>query len=147
MFGKEITFTNYKGEAVTKKYYFSLDDIDVLNTSFDGGVDGMLGLINKIQDTKDARRSLALTQDLILKSYGEFADSEHFYHVKDGRALSEDFRACPAFVVLYKELMDADKLMDFIKKVMSPELRAKIEEEAAKGTDTILPSSPMIVEK
>lgn len=130
MIVKDITYTDYKGNEETKKYYFNLTSIEIaeMETSEEGGLTGM---INKIVETGDPSTIVKFFKTVILKSYGEVSeDGEQFVKVDSkGIPLSVAFSQTEAYSKLFVEMVsDPNVFIQFINNLIPTDLVENLNE-------------------
>lgn len=120
MLKKTIKFVDFDGNEREESHYFNLTKAELteMELSTNGGLTKM---IEKIVETRDGSRIIAIFKDLILKSYGEKSlDGRRFVKSKE---LSEEFSQTGAYDALFMELAtDADKASDFIKGIIPADI-------------------------
>lgn len=112
MITKTVTYTDYDGNERTEKFYFHLSEAELLEMEFSAS-GGFTKMIEKLIETKDAPRIMAIFKDMLLKSYGEkSADGRRF--IKSAQ-LSTEFSQTPAYTKLFVELAtDSDAATEFV---------------------------------
>lgn len=124
MLKKTIKYTDFDGNEREENCYFNLtkSELTEMELSVTGGLTKM---IEKISETKDGSRIMAIFKDIILRAYGEKSpDGRRFIKSKE---LSEAFSQTGAYDVLFMELVtDADKASDFIKAVIPADVETQI---------------------
>jgi hypothetical protein len=120
MLKKTIKFVDFDGNEREESHYFNLTKAELteMEMSTNGGLTKM---IEKIVETRDGSRIIAIFKELILKSYGEKSlDGRRFIKSKE---LSEEFSQTGAYDALFMELAtDADKASDFIKGIIPADI-------------------------
>lgn len=142
MYIKEITFTNFNDEEITRKYYFYLSksDIKTWNLEKNGG---FLGRLERIQNTLDGAEIAEFIEELLSKSYGEKSDDGMRFMKEDnnGRSLYKMFKETNAYDVLYNELTSDDKAAaDFINGVLPKDVTKAMNEAKKSGNVAQLPT-------
>jgi len=116
MLKKVIKYTDFDGNLREESFYFNLtkSELTEMELSAEGGLTKM---IEKIVETQDGKRILAIFKELIIKAYGEKSpDGRRFIKSKE---LSDAFIQTNAYDELFMEIAtDADKASDFIKAVI-----------------------------
>lgn len=136
MYVKTISYKDYYGNERTEDFHFNLDDAELLEMEYStlGGFDKY---VEKISNTQDTPSLIKLFKDLILMSYGERSlDGRDFIKINPdtGRPLSEKFKQCAAYSVLFMELAtNADAAAEFINNVVSPYALEAVKEAKEKG--------------
>lgn len=120
MLKKTIKFVDFDGNEREESHYFNLTKAELteMEMSTNGGLTKM---IEKIVETRDGSRIIAIFKELILKSYGEKSlDGRRFIKSKE---LSEEFSQTGAYDALFMELAtDADKASDFIRGIIPADI-------------------------
>lgn len=128
MIKETITYTDYDDVERTEDFWFHLSKTELMEMNFseEGGLEKT---INKIAQTNDIRKVIAILKDIILRSYGEKSlDGKRFIKVVDGHKLADDFAQSPAFDELFVKLAsDENATVEFINKVIPRNLAAEIE--------------------
>lgn len=128
MIKETITYTDYDDVERTEDFWFHLSKTELMEMNFseEGGLEKT---INKIAQTNDIRKVIAILKDIILRSYGEKSlDGKRFIKVVDGHRLADDFAQSPAFDELFVKLAsDENATVEFINKVIPRNLAAEIE--------------------
>lgn len=120
MIKKTITYKDYNGAERTEDFYFHLSKTELMEMelSVDNGLSEYMQLIVNAQDGKQI---MAVTKDVILKSYGEKSMDGRFFDKSE--TLSNRFYNSPAYDVLFTELVtDAIASADFFKGIMPDDL-------------------------
>lgn len=112
MLKKIINYTDYDGNEREESFYFNLTESEIIEMEFSTS-GGLTQMIEKIVETRDTTRIMAIFKEIILKAYGEkSADGRRF--VKSSK-ISEEFSQTPAYNKLFMELVtDAQKASDFV---------------------------------
>ena len=120
MLKKIIAYTDYDGNKREESCYFNLTKSELTEMEL-SATGGLRQMIEKIIETRDGGRIMAIFKELILKSYGEKSpDGRRFIKSKE---LSEAFSQTGAYDELFMELVtDANKASDFIKAVIPADL-------------------------
>lgn len=120
MLKKIITYVDFDGNKREESCYFNLTKSELTEMEL-SATGGLRKMIEKIIETRDGSRIMAIFKELILKSYGEKSpDGRRFIKSKE---LSEAFSQTGAYDELFMELVtDANKASDFIKAVIPADL-------------------------
>lgn len=112
MIKKTINYTDYDGNEREESFYFNLTESEIIEMEF-STTGGLTQMIEKIVETRDSTRIMAIFKEIILKAYGEkSADGRRFIKSSD---ISEAFSQTPAYNKLFMELVtDAQKASDFV---------------------------------
>lgn len=116
MLKKTITYEDYEGETKTRDFYFNLTRSEVIKME-NSEVGGLTKLLGKIIQEEDQPKIVEYFDKFIALSYGEkSADGQRFVKSKE---LSDAFFQCPAYDVLFMELMkDAKAAADFMNAII-----------------------------
>lgn len=119
MLVKPITFTNFEGEEITKKYYFNLSKAELMEMEIYTG--GLKGMLETMVEKQDGPGIFSFFKDLIIKAIGEKdSDGITFRKSKD---ISDRFIQSEAYSELLMELLsDADKATAFIQAIVPKEM-------------------------
>lgn len=120
MLKKTIKYTDFDGVQREESVYFNLTKSELTEMEL-SATGGLTKMIEKIVETQDGTRIIAIFKELILKAYGEKSpDGRRFIKSKE---LSEAFSQTPMYDILFMELAtDADKASDFIKAVIPADI-------------------------
>lgn len=134
MYAKKMTYTDYDGNERTETFYFNLTKAELteMELSSEGGLSKM---IQKIIDSQDSTRIIAIFKDIILRSYGEkSADGKRFMKKgPDGHLLADDFAQTEAYSDLFMELAtDADAASEFVNNVVPQSMQEQVKQQQAK---------------
>lgn len=126
MIKKTIEYTDYNGKVRKEGFYFNLSKAELIEMDYsqNGGLDRLL---NRIIETDDSAKQMAIFKDIIQKSYGvKSLDGKQF--VKNPQVLSE-FVQSEAYVNLFMELCtDANAAAEFIRGVVPADIASQIRE-------------------
>ena len=127
MFKETITYTDYNGEKRTEDFYFNLTKAELVEMQFSKN-GTMAEYIERIRATNDVPEIIKVFKQIILAAYGEKSlDGKHFYKVRNGVNLSEEFMQTEAFSELYMKLaQDDDAAANFIQKLIPAEYASKV---------------------
>lgn len=102
MIGKEVTFENFDGEKITKKFWFNLNKAEVAKLNFSRG-GGITEHIQRIVDSNDTGQVLELFDELLSQCYGVRGDDGFTFH--KSTELWEAFKNSDAYSELFMELI------------------------------------------
>lgn len=129
MFAKSITYTDYNGVERTEKFYFHLNQAEIieLNAEHSGGLEEIL---KTIAAEKDMKQLMAWFKKLILMSYGEKSlDGRQF---KKSPELSKAFSETAAYPQFYMELLtNTDSASAFVNGIMPVEHKKEATQQYA----------------
>ena len=116
MLKKTMTYVDYNGTERTENFYFNLTKAEIMEMEM-GTAGGLVEMINKIVDAKDAPAIINVFKELILKAYGEkSADGKRFIKSKE---ISDAFAQTEAYSELFMELAtNADKASEFVNGII-----------------------------
>lgn len=126
MLKKTLTYTDFDGNERKEDFYFNLTKAEI--TEMELSVDGGFGeMLQKIVDSKDGKRIIAIFKDLVMRSYGvKSADGKRFIKNNEVR---DEFIQSQAYSDIFMELAtDADAASAFVKGIMPPDLMAQVDE-------------------
>lgn len=125
MLKKEISYTDFNGEARTDTVYFHLSKSEIgrMQVKMDGKY---IDHLKKLVKGQHVEELYDIFYNLILDSYGEKSpDGTRFVKTPEKRA---DFESSIAFDVLFSELItDMDRMADFTKKVIPSDLAIEVD--------------------
>lgn len=102
MLKKTITYTDYEGVKQTRDFFFHLTRTEVIKME-NSEVGGLTKLLGKIVMESDQPKIIKYFDQFVALSYGEkSADGQRFIKSKE---LSDAFFQCPAYDVLFREIM------------------------------------------
>lgn len=139
MLKKQLTFTDYNDEVHTEAAYFNLSKSEIGDLQF-STPGGLTAHLQHMLEVKDVPQIHSMFVEIIAKAYGEkSADGRYFRKFDaDGHPLFNDFKATPAYDVLYMELItDEDSMSAFINAILPQDLNADV----AANRQTIAPAN------
>lgn len=129
MLKKTLIYKDFDGNDRKEDFYFNLTKAEIteMELSIDGGFGEML---QKIVDSKDGKRIIAIFKDLVIRSYGvKSPDGKRFIKNDEVR---DEFVQSQAYSDIFMELAtDADAASAFVKGIMPPDLVSQIDENGA----------------
>lgn len=106
MLAKTITYTDYEGTERKETFYFNLNESELIEMQV-SATGGLTKYIEKIIESKDGGKIMAVFKELLFKSYGEkSADGRRFVKSEE---LSKAFSQTEAYNKLFMELCTDDK--------------------------------------
>lgn len=115
MLTKTIKYVDYDGNEREEVHYFNLNRAEVIEMEMSEN-GGLSKILNKIVAEQDNKKLMEYFKSIILKSYGEkTADGRRFIKSKE---LSEEFTQTEAYTELFMELMDSEKMAEFINAIV-----------------------------
>lgn len=142
MYARNITYTDYDDNERTEKFYFNLNKKELLDLELKyQSKGGIRNALSKMMDENDAKGVINVIDEMIQGAYGEkSADGKRF---EKGPEVLSHFVNTEAYSNLIMELLnDADKLSDFMTKIMPSDVRAEAEkamaEQKAKANTTTI---------
>lgn len=116
MLKKTITYTDYEGVEQTRDFFFHLTKTEVIKME-NSEVGGLTKLLGKIVQESDQPKIIKYFDQFIALSYGEkSADGQRFIKSKE---LSDAFFQCPAYDVLFQEIMaNTQAAADFVNAIV-----------------------------
>lgn len=118
MLKKTITYTDYEGVKQTRDFFFHLTRTEVIKME-NSEVGGLTKLLGKIVMESDQPKIIKYFDQFIALAYGEkSADGQRFVKSKE---LSDAFFQCPAYDVLFREIMaSTEAATAFINAIIPP---------------------------
>lgn len=115
MLKKTITYTDYNDNERTEDFFFNFTPAELTEYQFKfpGGIEKKL---KDIIDANDIKSILEIFKEIILLSYGVKSDDGKRFIKND--QLREEFSQCPAYSILYMELLDDEKAADFVNGIV-----------------------------
>lgn len=151
MIKRTITFPDLDGEKVTEDFYFNFNKAELLEleTSYDGGI---TGLIQELEKTKKGSDVIRLFKDILTRSVGKRSeDGKRFIKNKE---ITDYFLETEAYSTLFMQLIESpDSGAAFFTGVMPADLVAEVQaSEAAKNVqlpaeNVALDEEPWITEQ
>lgn len=124
MLKREIIYENYDGVEIKETFYFNLTRSEIVMMGMEDDGD-LAERLKAIVDTKDGKQIVKVLHDLLLRSYGEkSSDGRRFVKSPE---LSKAFSETPAFDILFDEILDPDKALDFINALIPKKYRDAVE--------------------
>ena len=135
MLKKQITYTDYDGNAKTDTLYFNLNKFEWLELeTYTKG-----GLIENLQhaiETGNAKKTIDILKKIILRAYGEKNPETGAFEKNDDIAIR--FSKTEAFSELFYELAyNEDASKSFFLGLIPPELRAEAEKKMKEMTEQV----------
>ena len=129
MIRREITYTNYNGDKVTKAFYFSLSKLEIIESFVNEKNQSIMDVVQSLADAGDFYSLVRVLKQLILSAYGEKSDDgERFIKSPE---LTLAFEQSPAFSELYTDLLtDTKKMIDFTNGILPADIRSTSEQVA-----------------
>ena len=135
MLKKTIKYTDYNGEERVEDFYFNLTKAELIEMEL--STEGKMSeYLKKIKQTNDVPKIIEVFKKIICAAYGEKSlDGKHFYKVRNGVRLADDFMQTEAFSELYMELVqNDDAAADFIKRLIPAEYAEAIAKDKESST-------------
>lgn len=137
MLKKTVTYTDGAGNLVTEDLYFNLTKAEITEMEFSvrGGLTAMMEIISH---TKDEATIIAITKDIILRSFGEkYTNEKGITRFLKSQEIRDAFVSTEAYSTIFMSfIQDVEAFNDFIVGVMpldmQEEIRKHREEEAKK---------------
>ena len=115
MLKKAITYTDYDGVERTEDFYFNYSKAEVAKMELRQN-GGMKRLLEKMQKERNNEQLVKFFDEFILGAYGERSlDGRRFIKSKE---LQEEFRQTEAYTTLFLELLDTEKMAEFVNAVL-----------------------------
>lgn len=125
MLKRPITFTDFDGVKQTETFYFNLSEPEMIELDVGYG-NGLRETIMTIIRTENNKEIVDLFKKLILASYGVRSDDAKRFIKSD--ELRTEFSQHAAYAVLFMELLDVDKAVEFLKGILPTEMGQAITE-------------------
>ena len=116
MLKKTITYEDYDGKTQTRDFYFNLTKSEIIKME-NSEIGGLTNLLGKILQEEDQPKIFEYFDRFIALAYGKkSADGQRF---EKSEAISNEFFHCPAYDVLFMELMaDGKAAADFMNAII-----------------------------
>lgn len=126
MLKKEITFTDYEGNARTKEYWFNLNKAEIIKWLTTNGDYTLDKALERIAKERNGRKIMETFDELIQMSIGEISlDGIRFQKSED---IKRAFVESEAYSVLFMELVtDAKKAAAFVNGILPSDLSDEIQ--------------------
>lgn len=136
MYCREIEFEDYDGNQLKEKYYFNLNEAEILDWITTNGDYSLEAVLNKMVEKKRGKDILDALRDLIYRSYGERGlDSRRFDKSEEAK---KAFMESNAFSVLFMDLVtDASKAAEFINGIIPKKMAESIAKTMNENPDAI----------
>lgn len=129
MFCKILEYTNYNDEQKANKFYFNLDEVEVIR--FEAAYpNGIQAHVEELAEKNDRAGVVALLEDLIIKSYGIKSEDGETFEKSD--EIYNHFKNTAAYNQLFVDLLSGDgkKAIEFFNNVvLSAVNRAKAKQQ------------------
>lgn len=147
MVSRDITYTDYDGKEVTKRFWFNLTESDVqeIDMDFPGG---LAGVIDGLKEDPNIVKILKAFKAIILKAYGVRTPDKKFY--KDDIE-TKAFAASDAYSKLFMGFMTDSHgdILEFITGMFpkgsaianDPDIRKQLQELKQGTTETTVTES------
>ena len=131
MIKKTITYTDYNDVERTEDFYFHLTKAEVMKMQM-GTTGGLAEMIQRIVAAQDMPTIIATFEDMVLKAYGvKSPDGKQFIKNDEERA---KFEQCPAFSIIFMELVMNDKAAaEFVNGVIPEGMKDRFKPVAVEG--------------
>lgn len=127
MLSEKIAYTDWKGNPREETWHFNLSDADLTEweLSKSGGLSAM---IDKIKETQDVPKLIALYKEVICKTVGKLdADGRRFHQSEE---ITKEFMETGAYSALYMKLATEDGAgAKFVNGLISDKLRKTLAED------------------
>lgn len=128
MLKKEITFTDYNDNPVTKIYYFNLTKTELIKMEISGSGGSMGEHVRRIIEAKNNEELVVVFEKIILGAIGRRSDDGERFDKSE--EITEQFKCSAAYDALFIEfLTNSSSAADFINGLVPKgidELRDKI---------------------
>lgn len=122
MLTKTITYTDYNGTERTEKFYFNLNQVEMLDLEL-SAPEGMSSVIEKMTENNDVGGIVGLVKQFVAKSYGVKSDDGKRFIKNEG--VLEEFMQSEAYPVLLMELVtDVEKSTAFFNGLVNADTKA-----------------------
>lgn len=119
MLKKKIKYTDYNGVEREETFYFNLNKAEVAEMELEVK-GGLSAVIERIVETDDRPKLIAIFKNLILKAYGVKSDDGKRF-IKN-QELRDEFEQTEAYAELFMELAsDTDAATEFVNGII-PEI-------------------------
>lgn len=130
MYCEKITYTDYDGNEHTDKFYFNLNESELIEMSYSkkGGYESWL---RRIISERDNTKIVPIVKNIILASYGKKSDDGSKF-LKSPQ-ITEDFLRSDAYNKLFIKLFsNGDALVNFCNGIIPKSLAEKAVPEQEK---------------
>lgn len=123
MLKETIKYTDYNGVERTEDFWFHLSKAELMEWEM-GTTGGLIEMIKRIVDARDAPAIIKIFKELVLKAYGQKSpDGKRFIKSEE---LATEFSQTEAYSQLFMELAtDADKAAAFVNGIMPSDVAEK----------------------
>lgn len=125
------TYTDYNGVERKEDFYFNLSKAEIMEMEM-GTTGGLAEQIQKIVDSKEVPRIIAIFKDLVLKAYGvKSDDGKRFMKVRpDGSRYADEFAETEAYSTIFMRLAtDSEEAAKFVNGIVPSDLAKQLEKE------------------
>lgn len=143
MYVRKFKYIDFDGNEREEEAYFHLTKAEVTMWLTTNGEYTLDELIIELAKNGDTKRVMEIFEDLILRSYGKKSlDGRRFIKSPE---LREEFRQTEMYSELFMDMLDADKAVEFVKKILPNDLAREAEKIAMDNQAQIQPEqSPVI---
>lgn len=129
MITKTITYEDFEGNQITKKFAFHLTRADFLEIQ--ALVGDLQDEMRKAQEGNDAVRLIDIIRTIVRISYGEKTVDDRFIKFgKDGHRLGDDFIVSEAYSELLTDFItNENSLVEFVKNVLPTNLARQLQSD------------------
>lgn len=129
MITKTITYEDFEGNQVTKKFAFHLTKADFME--LEATVGDLQHELSIAQEANDVRRIIDLIRNIVRIAYGERTPDDRFIKFgKDGHRLGDDFVVTEAYSELLTEFTTIETALgDFVKGVLPAGVMKQLKEK------------------
>lgn len=137
MFKKRITYTDFLGQERTEDHYFHLSKAEVVDWLMTDGDYTLDKLLERLSMEHDAKKIMAIFDDLLSRSYGRVSLDGRRFERGDGKYWSE-FKETEAYSILFMELIsDANKAAEFVNGIVPKDIADEMEKVLAENKDGV----------
>lgn len=136
MYCREITYDDFDGNELTEKFYFNLNEAEIIKWITTNGDYSLDAVLNKMIEKKRGKDIIDAFENLIYMSYGERdVDSRRFIKTKE---VKDAFMQSNAYSVLFMELItDAGKAAEFLNGIVPAKMAAEVSKILKENPDGI----------
>jgi hypothetical protein len=135
MLKKPIQYENLDGENVMKEFHFGLTKaelIEIQANKITADTEGLDDYLNKIVKARSGKEIMAAIKEIIMMTVGERRGD---LFVKNDE-IRDQFMFSGAYSVLFEELLEPDKLSEFVKGIVPASMKDGVAKKLSENQAT-----------
>lgn len=136
MYAKTIKYVDYNGVEREEKFYFNINQSELLKWMQTDGDFGLDDLVHKLQKERNGQKIMDMFEDFLRRTYGEKSLDGRLFVKTD--EVWDKFRFSEAYNVLFSSLvLDAKAAAEFINNVIPAEMAEEVAKAIRENPDGI----------